>query len=145
MTTATNIVIADAQGTPVNHTFIPIGTDKNGVFWFEDQSAVNTLGYWKVSIERKAPAPAQPGTSSVGRTYRYKIGMHEPVLANVTNSTVSGVMAAPTLAYIPRVSGDFIVPEQAALLDRQNLAKMFPLLLQNAQIKTLIETLGILN
>jgi hypothetical protein len=145
MATATSIVIPDALGTPVNHTFIPIGTDKNGVFWMEDQSAVSALGYWKVSIERKAPAPAQPGTSASGRTYRYKIGLHEPVLANVTNSTVSGVMPAPTLAYVPRVLGDFILPEQTALIDRQNMAKMFPLLLQNSQIKTLIETLGILN
>lgn len=145
MATASNIVIADALGTPVNHTFIPIGTDKAGTFWFEDQSAANALGYWKVSIERKAPVNAQPGTSSAGRTYRYKVGLHEPVLANVSNSTVSGVAPAPTLGYIPRVVTEFIIPEQSALIDRQNLAKMQPLLIQNSQIKTMLETLGILN
>lgn len=145
MATASNIVIADALGTPVNHTFVPIGTDRNGTFWFEDQSASNALGYWKVSIERKAPAAPQPGTNSVGRTYRYKVALHEPVLANITNSTVSGVQPAPTLAYIPRALLEFIIPEQAALIDRANLAKMLPLLVQNAQIKTMVETLGILN
>lgn len=145
MTLAANIVIADALGTPVNHTFVPLGTDKNGVFWFEDQSAANALGYWKVSVERKAPTAPQPGTSSNGRTFRFKVGLHIPVLANVTNSTVSGIMPAPVLAYVPRVITDYIVPEQGALVDRQNLAKMHPLLLQNAQIKTMIEMLGILN
>jgi hypothetical protein len=145
MAAAVAIAILDAQGTPVSHNFVPIGTDKNGVFWFEDQSSPSAIGYWKISIERKAPAAAQPGASSDGRTYRYKVGLHEPILANVTNSTVSGVLPAPTLAYVPRVVTEFIIPERSALIDRQNLAKMQPLLIQNAQIKTLIETLGILN
>jgi hypothetical protein len=146
VTTAVNIVIADALGTPVNHTFIPLGVDpKTGTMWFEDQSQANALGYWKISVERKAPPPPATKASAEGRTYRLRFGLHEPVLANITNSTVSGVMPAPQLAYTPRSFCEFILPEEGALIDRQNMAKMTPLLLQNAQIKTMIETLGYLN
>lgn len=146
MVAAVNVVVADAQGTPVNHTFIPLGTDRNGVFWMEDQSQAAPIGYWRVSIERKAPASnPNGGTSSKDRTYRYRISLHQPILENVTNSTISGIAPAATLAYVPRSIGEFIIPERSALLDRQNMAKMYPLLLQNSQIKTMIETLGYLS
>jgi len=146
MPQATNIVISDAQATPVAHTFVPIGMDtKTGLFWFEDQSQANVLGYWRISVERKSPPPASAGQSSEGRSYRLRYGLHEPILANITNSTVSGVAPAPTLAYTPRAFAEFVLPEQTALLDRQNLAKMTPLMLQNAQIKAQIETLGYLS
>lgn len=146
MAQATSIAILDAQATPVSHTYIPLGTDKNGIMWFEDQSAASPLGYWKISIERKAPSTsANPGTNSDGRTYRYKVGFHQPVLANVTNSTVSGILPAPTLAYVPRSYQEFLMPERGSLLDRQNLVKMSPLVVQSPQFVTMLTTLGYLS
>jgi hypothetical protein len=146
MTTASNITIADAQATPVTHTFVPLGTDRDGVMWFEDQSAASAIGNWKVSVERRAPSgKLNAGMNSANRIYRYRIGLHEPVLETVSNSTVSGITPAPQLAYIARGVVEFLLPERTVLLDRQNMAKMLPLLLQNSQIKTLIETLGILS
>jgi len=136
-----NIVINDAQATPVAHTFIPIGLDADGKFWFEDQSQANVIGYWRASIQLKRPGPAQAGQSSEGRTYRARVELHEPVLANITNSTVSGVLPAPQLAYTVRAFGEFPIPERAALIDRQNIAKMFPLLLQNAQVVSMLTVL----
>lgn len=70
MATATSIVLADAQATPVNHTFTPVGLDGNKTFWFVDQSQANAIGYWKVSVEITQPANAQPGESSQKRVYR---------------------------------------------------------------------------
>lgn len=136
---ASNIVIADAAGTPVNHTFIPMGYDKNGVFWFEDQSQASAIGYWRISADLKRPVQAQAGQSSDGRVYRARFALHEPVLANITNSTVSGVLPAPQLAYSVRSFQEFVLPERSALLDRQHIAKMTPLLAQNAQIKAIVE------
>lgn len=144
MPQATNIVLADAQGSPVNHTFIPMGRDKDDWFWFEDQSAASGIGNWRISVLLLKPPAPQAGQSSDGRNYRVKIQLHEPILANVTNSTVSGVLPAPTLAYTVRSLHEFVLPERSALLDKQNIAKMAPLLLQNAQIKAVIETLSYL-
>lgn len=139
MTTAVDIVLADALGTPVNHTYIPLGKDAKGVFWFEDQSQANNVGYWRISVEQKRPAPATAGTQSKDRMYRCTIGMHFPVLETVSNSTVSGIAPAPTVAYIPRVFTEFVSPERSALVDRKHARKMHANLLDNAQIIAVVE------
>ncbi len=142
MALATNIVLADAQGTPVNHTFIPLGPDLKGVFWFEDQSQSSPIGYWKISVEMKRPQVASVGENSSKRVVRIKVGLHQPVLENVTNSTVSGVAPAPTVSYVPRTFCEYILPERAALIDRQNARKMSANLLANAQVVGIVETLA---
>lgn len=138
---AANIVIADAAGTPVNHTFAPNGKDANEVFWYVDRSQANAIGYWKISVEFKEPAPAQAGVSSKERAYRIRIGLHEPVLEVVSNSTVSGITPAPTVAYVPRAFTEFVMSERTTVLERQHLRKMNALLQANAQIVALVENL----
>lgn len=139
---AVNIVIADATGTPVNHTFVPIGADPQGVYWWVDQSQDNPLGYWKISAQASKPPAATAGQSADGRNFRVKVALHEPVLANITNSTVSGVMPAPQLSHVVRSYHEFVIPERATKLERQHIRKMSPLLLQNAQMVTLIDDLS---
>lgn len=145
MPNASDIVLADAQATPVDHTFIPLGRDPKGVFWYEDQSLTNTIGFWRISVETKRPQAAQAGTQSKDRTYRTTIGLHEPVLETLSNSTVSGIAPAPTVAYMPRVFTEYVVPERSALLDRKNLRKMNASLQSEADIIAVVENLQILS
>jgi hypothetical protein len=139
---AVNIVLADAQATPVNHTFVPLGPDKDGVFWWEDQSAASPIGFWRVSYQLKRPPVGQAGQDSTKRTFRAVIGLHEPLLENVTNNTVSGIAPAPTLSYVPRVFSEFVMPERCALIDRKNLRKMIYNLSNEAQFVSLVESLS---
>jgi len=145
MATAVAIVLADALATPVNHTFNPVGLDPKGVFWFVDQSQSNTIGYWRISVEILQPGIAQPGESSARRVIRVKVGLHEPVLETVSNSTISGIAPAPTVAYIPRAFTEFVMPERSALIDRQHLRKMHANLLANANIVSVVESLNFLS
>jgi hypothetical protein len=138
---AVNIVLPDALGTPVNHTFIPIGPDPKAVFWFEDQSAVSANGNWRISVQLRRPAQAQAGVSSSGRINRASIILHEPVLETLGTSTVSGIPAAPTVAYIPRSFMEFVLPERATLQNRKDLRKMAALLLAETQMIALLENL----
>ncbi|DAD51778.1 TPA_asm: coat protein [ssRNA phage Esthiorhiza.2_52] len=138
---ATNIVLADAQATPVNHTFIPVGRDKNGVYWFEDQSAANQIGNWRISVEFTRPPVPQAQQNSAGRTNRARIGLHEPVLETLSNSTVSGILPAPTVSYVPRSFSEFILPERATLQNRKDLRKMMASLLGETQMVALVESL----
>lgn len=142
--TATAIVLADAQATPVNHTFNPIGKDEKEVFWFIDQSATNAIGFWRISVDISQPKTPQVGESSSRRVNRIMVGLHEPVLETVSNNTVSGIAPAPTVSYIPRVFCEFVVPERSALLDRQNLRKMAANLLANSNIVNVVENLNYL-
>lgn len=138
---AANIVLADAQATPVNHTFVPIGYDTNGVYWWEDQSQASPIGYWRISMQLIRPAPGMAGQDSSKRVYRAKVGLHEPILENTTNSTVSGIQPAPTLSYVPRSYVDYILPERSSLQNRKDLRKMAASLLAETQLTAMIENL----
>lgn len=127
MAAAANIVLADALATPVSHTFIPVGPDPKdpSVFWFEDQSQSSAIGFWHVSIQLKRPAiNAKVSDNPDQRTSRVVIGLHEPVLEVLSNSTVSGITPAPTLSYIPRCFTEYVVPERSVLQNRKDLRKM---------------------
>lgn len=141
---ATNIVIADANAAPVNHTFAPNGFDtKTNNYWWVDSSQSNALGYWKIGVSLTRPPEAVGRQSSQDRNYRVKVQVLEPVLANITNSTVSGIAPVPTLAYSMRSYHEFVLAEAGTSLDRKNIGKMSPLILQNAQILAVIENLSI--
>jgi hypothetical protein len=143
MPAAANIVLADAQGTPVNHTFVPIGPDaKNAsIFWFEDQSQASPIGYWRISMELKRPPAPKPGENSQNRVLRAVIGLHEPILENVSNSTISGISPAPTLSYTPRCFTEYVLPERSSLQNRKDLRKMSYNLQNDTQVVALVETL----
>jgi hypothetical protein len=141
MPAAATIALLDALGTPVNHNFVPNGKDAQNVFWYVDRSLTNAIGYWKISVEFKEPPPPKAGENSAARTFRVRIGLHEPVLETLSNSTVSGITAAPTVGYIPRSFVEYIMPERSVLLDRQNLRKMTYNLQANTQIIDVVEKL----
>lgn len=136
-----NIVLADAQATPVSHTFVPVGVDSNGVLWYEDQSAASPIGFWKISFQITRPKPAAPGESSKDRVIRVKVGLHEPILENVTNSTVSGVAPAPTISYVNRSNREFIFAERSSQQNRKDLRKMDWNLSNEAQFVNMVENL----
>lgn len=140
MSALANIVLADAQVTPVNHTFVPVGMDKNSVQWWEDKSQASAIGFWRVSLEFKRPPTVNAGVAN--RVYRVRIGLHEPALENVTNSTVSGVSPAPTLSYVCRTICEFILPERSSLQNRKDIRKMIALLVADAQMIDAVENLS---
>lgn len=143
MPQAANIVLADAQATPVNHTFVPVGPDVKDttIFWFEDQSQPSPIGYWKLSIQLKRPATPRPNENSAGRVNRVSLVMHQPALETLSNSTVTGITPAPTLSYIPRAAAEFVLPERATLQNRKDLRKMMASALADSQVVAAIESL----
>lgn len=128
MPVAGNIVLADAQATPVNHTFKPIGRDKNGVFWYEDQSQSNSIGFWRISVKTTRP---NFGSGVSNGTYRTEIGLHEPVLETLGNNS-AGLTPPPTVAYVSRAIAQYIDPTRSGLPQRSDMVKMLPLLLQDS-------------
>lgn len=138
---ASNIVLSDAQATPVAHTFVPVGRDAKGIFWFEDQSQASAIGYWKISVELKRPPASQAGQNSKDRVARALIGLHEPVLETVSNNTVSGISPAPTISYVPRSFTEFVIPERASLQNRKDIRKMTANLMADTQMVSVVENL----
>lgn len=141
MSAVTAIVLADAQATPVNHTYTPLGPDTNGVWWYEDQSQVTPVGYWRISLQLIRTPPAGNGAaSSSNRVNRVKIGYHQPTLETL-GTNAAGITPPPTVSYVTRCMLDTILPERNSLQNRKDLRKMFALLLADTQVVNMIENL----
>ena len=140
MAAVANIVLADAQATPVNHTFIPLGPDQNNVWWYEDQSATSEIGYGRVSVSISKPGNPSAGSNSQDRVTRVKFGIHTPKLETVSNNS-AGLVPPPTVAYIPRSTQEFLLPQRGTLQDRKDLRKFTYLLAQHQVAIDAIESL----
>jgi hypothetical protein len=135
------IVLADAQGTPVNHTFTPLGPDAAGVWWFEDQSTSTPAGYWRLSVQLKRPAPAKVGQrSDSSRVNRATIKFHMPTMETLGTND-AGIIPAPTVSYVDYATTEFVMAERDSSQNRKDLRKMHANLLANSQIVTLVESL----
>lgn len=123
MSAVATIVLPDAQATPVNHSFLPLGPDSKQVWWFEDQVAGSpAIGYNRLSLSLTRPGNPSPGQSSVERLSRVKISIHTPKLEALSNNS-AGFTPSPTVAYIPRVNIEFLLPDRAIPQDRKDLLK----------------------
>jgi len=141
MSAVAAIVLADAQGTPVNHTFTPLGPDANGVWWFEDQSQSTPIGYWRISLQLTRTPPAGNGqASSSNRVNRVKCGLHQPQLETLGTND-AGITPPPTVSYVTRGMTEFILPERNSLQDRKDSRKMLMNLMANTQVVDMVESL----
>lgn len=86
MAALANIVINDGQATPVAHTFIPVGQDKNGVWMFEDK-AINT-------VYNPNGIPSLYPRLSLGLT-------RAPYKSNTAKNRVKLVLTRPRIGYDP--------------------------------------------
>lgn len=136
MSQIANIVLNDAQATPVAHTFGPARTPVDGALW-EDRSSSQYIGYNKVTMELKRPTGSSGG--SANRNIKAVIRVETPKLENVTNSTVSGIAPAPTVSYRPMAELTFTFPERCSLGDRKDLQKYILQLMSNAFVTDLVE------
>lgn len=136
MAQAVNIVLADAQATPVNHTFIPIGPQKDGFFAFEDQSASSPIGFNHIELRCRRTG-AMNGNAGQ-RSWRVDLRVKTPKLETLSTND-AGMVPPPRVAYIPAAECSFVISERSALIDRKDLRKYLASLLANSQVVSMIE------
>lgn len=140
------ITLANGEGTPVNHTFAPLGLDtKTGVRWYEDQSprvtATSSLGYPRIGILTKRETELVPGQSSKNTVSRIQLTIALPQLETLGTSS-SGFTPAPTVAYVDRFKGEFILSSRDQLADRKDNLAFAKNLLGHATITDLVQNLS---
>lgn len=141
MSAVAPIVVSDAQATPENHSFIPLGQDTKGVWWFEDQqSGTAPIGWNRMSIAITRPSNPAPGAVSSDRLSRVKLSIHTPVLETLSNNS-AGFTPSPTVAYIPRVNVEFLLPDRANGQNRKDLRRYAIGLLGDDQVINAVENL----
>jgi len=140
MSAVANITLNDAQVTPVLHTFIPLGPDANGVWWWEDQTGTSSISYNRISMQLVRPSPPKAGDNSDSRFNRVKIAIYTPKVEALGVSD-SGYTPSPTIAYTPRANIEFVMSERALLQDRKDLRKYADYLLAETQLTNMVENL----
>jgi len=140
MSAVANIVLNDAQATPVAHTFVPLGPDTKGVWWFEDQTGTSSILYNRISLQLIRASNPSPGSNAGTRMNRVKIGIHTPKGETLSNNS-AGLTPPATVAYICRCNIEFILPDRSILQDRKDLRKYVDFLAAEAQVTAMIETL----
>lgn len=134
---ANAIELMDAAGTPVKHTFNPVGflPAEPDVFLFEDRAAGSFIGFWRI----KASVIRPNGLKKVANgELKVKIQISTPKLETLGNAS-NGIKPPDTVAYVPRADITFYLHERCDQLDRDNLAKMVPLLVNDPQIQAMIK------
>lgn len=131
-----NLTINDGQGTPVAHTFYAAGAGwkdslKAILAQWVDRSQAAAVGYWKASLSFKAP-------QSGSKNYHVIVKTETPILENVTNSTVSGIAPAPTIAYDPISSTTFSIPERSTTDSRKDQLAIHRNMLANAVVTSAV-------
>jgi hypothetical protein len=140
MSAVANIVLNDALGTPVAHTFIPLGPDAKGVWWWEDQSGASPIAYNRIAIQLTRPGQAQAGSNSGERVSRVKVSIYTPQPETLGN-TSNGLTPPDTIAYVNRVNVEFSMPERGTLQNRKDLRKYAQFLMADSQLVAMVEAL----
>jgi hypothetical protein len=121
MTAFANLVLADGQPTPVNHTFakkkIGDGSDANTILaLWEDRVSGVAVGFPKISQQTRFPGT----TKGAPRSTKVSVKVTAPIMEVVSNSTVSGIAPAPTVAYANSANIEMTMPERSSIESRKD-------------------------
>lgn len=139
MAAIANIVLNDAQATPVAHTFAYASMDNQrgtGQIVFEDRAVGVYIGYNKLTL---AIARPKGDARSASRNLQLMMKIETPKLEVLSNSTVSGIAPAPTVSYRPVAELKVILPERSQLADRKDIQKFVREALNNAFVTDMFE------
>jgi len=119
MSAQANIVAFDGAGTPVSHTFTPIGTKADALlgdqaYWRENLASVPIAANAKVTTFNK---------KLKGGMNRCEIRVEVPVMEAVSGSNAAGYTAAPKIAFVDQVSLVSYFHDRSAIANRR-LARM---------------------
>lgn len=133
MASMANIVVNDAQSTPVAHTFIPVNLDASGIASWEERSSSYSIGFFDFTLKTK-----RPKMSDSAGVYRTILNLRVPV---VQEETVNGIVNPKVVRYaIART--ELIMPANSTLQERKDARKYLVGILDNSQILDVVESLG---
>lgn len=135
MAAATNLTINDGLATPVAHTFEVAKLQPESAL-YEDRVTGVYIGYNKLVLSVSRPTGE---SKSATRNLKINVRIETPKMEVVSNSSMSGIAPAPTVAYRPMFEGVFTLPERCALQDRKDLLAFVKNTLSQVVIDNLVQ------
>lgn len=131
MSTQANLVLADGQSTPVNHTFSARGADLNLAVW-KDISGGIGLGVPSITLSYKE-------TDGTNGAWRCEARFVLPVMEVISGSD-GGYTPVPKVAYKMFGKMEFIAPSRSTVQNRKDLkAYMANFLAATVASETLVD------
>lgn len=131
MALATNIVIADALATPVNHTLIPVGRDNLGVLRYIEQTTGPQIGAWLAGISLRKPGPAKAMQNTAGRLEKVTLSVRIPTLETMANNS-AGYVPAPMISHYRDTTCVMTRSERASEIENKTSRLALIAMLQSA-------------
>lgn len=123
MTDIANIVIADGEDTPVNHTFIPVQQSPNAIYR-EDIADVPVLGQGLLNVS----------LTNNAQIYKTRIVLEIPVMEEAVAQNTAGYTAAPKVAHTLRADIVLFAHARSTAQQRDNLITLVANAIVNAQV-----------
>lgn len=139
MPAASNVVINDGAGTPVSHTFTPIGKDEKGVMWFEQTTPTPTNILGAKRIGYKQTRNMLPG-GVLNRTSKVTLTLMVPTIEAMSVSD-GGFTPAPQISYVEKARVEFDLADRSATQERKDTRVLLANLLAASQIVTAVDSL----
>lgn len=119
-----NLVLADGQSTPVNHTFTPVGVS-GGIARYQDVSSGFAVSFPTITTSLRLPTKALPSSKAV-----MKIVL--PVTEVLAPSSI------PTKVFELIANIEVVMPEKATLAQRKDIAAYTKNLLASTPVQAIL-------
>lgn len=133
-----NVIVNDAQATPVAHTFTPqnaqMGTSEPALLL--NRASGIYAGFERLTVLVRR--------SESNKATKVMLKLVKPTLAVTSPNTASGIQPQPTVGYTCLAEVNFTFPDSSTLAERQDMRQLIFNLLTSGQplIKSAIEDLS---
>jgi hypothetical protein len=112
-----NLGYNDAAATPVLHTFKPSQSKGDVLVWRDSTQSIYAGQFVLTCMQRVADRKT--------KTTKVTWKLETPVLEQTSPSTSSGIQPAPTVAYTPLATIEWVLPDRMTLQERKDLLALF--------------------
>jgi hypothetical protein len=132
-----NITLTDATPvTPVNRVYSPTQSSDGLIRW-QDRTQAIFVGQNRLTISQRL-------ADKQARTNKFVFKLETPILEQTSPSTSTGIQPAPTVAYTPLATVEFVLPDRATVQERKDLLAQLRDLIGEAIVTNMVHDLDLI-
>lgn len=131
------ITLTDATPTtPVNRVYSPTQSGDGLIRW-QDRTQAIFVGQNRLTISQRL-------ADKQVRTNKFVFKLETPILEQTSPSTASGIQPAPTVAYTPLATLEFVLPDRMTTQERKDLLAQLRDLVAEAIVTSMVHDLDLI-
>jgi len=131
-----NITLTDATPvTPVNRVYSPTQSGDGLIRW-QDRTQAIFVGQNRLTVSQRL-------ADKQARTNKLSWKLETPILEQTSPSTSTGIQPAPTVAYTPIATVEFVLPDRMTTQERKDLLAQLRDLLEEAVVTNQVHDLDL--